>query len=52
MPETRGGEGAAQVEADPELHNTPNRIRTALVTRAEEKSGLSIQGHSFLAKAG
>ena len=50
MPETDGGEIAAQVEADPELHNTPIVFLTALVTRAEAKSGLSIQGHSFLAK--
>ena len=50
MPETDGGEIAAQIEADPELHNTPIVFLTALVTRAEAKSGLSIQGHSILAK--
>ena len=50
MPETDGGEIAAQIEADPELHNTPIVFLTALVTRAEAKSGLSIQGHPFLAK--
>ena len=50
MPETDGGEVAAQVEADPELHNTPIVFLTALVTRAEAKSGLRIQGHPFLAK--
>jgi CheY-like chemotaxis protein len=50
MPETDGGEVAAQVEADPELQNTPIVFLTALVTRAEAKSGLSIQGHPFLAK--
>jgi CheY-like chemotaxis protein len=50
MPETDGGEVAAQVEADPELHNTPIVFLTALVTRAEAKSGLHIQGHPFLAK--
>jgi CheY-like chemotaxis protein len=50
MPETDGGEVAARVEADPELHNTPIVFLTALVTRAEAKSGLSIQGHPFLAK--
>jgi CheY-like chemotaxis protein len=50
MPETDGGEIAAQIEADPEFHNTPIVFLTALVTRAEAKSGLSIQGHSFLAK--
>ena len=50
MPETDGGEVAARVEADPELHNTPIVFLTALVTRAEAKSGLNIQGHPFLAK--
>ena len=50
MPETDGGEVAARVEADPELHNTPIVFLTALVTRAEAKSGLHIQGHPFLAK--
>jgi len=50
MPETDGGEIAARVEADPELHNTPIVFLTALVTRAEAKSGLKIQGHPFLAK--
>ena len=50
MSEMDGGEIAAQVEADPELHNTPIVFLTALVTRAEAKSGLKIQGHPFLAK--
>ena len=50
MPETDGGEVAAQIEADPELHNTPIVFLTALVTRAEAKSCLNIQGHPFLAK--
>ena len=50
MPETDGGEVAARIEADPELKNTPIIFLTALVTRAEAKSGLNIQGHSFLAK--
>jgi two-component system sensor histidine kinase/response regulator len=50
MPETDGGEVAARIEADPELENTPIIFLTALVTRAEAKSGLNIQGHSFLAK--
>ena len=50
MPETDGGEVAARVEADPELHNTPIAFLTTLVTRAEAKSGLHIQGHPFLAK--
>jgi len=50
MPETDGGEVAAWIEADPELHDTPIIFLTALVTRAEAKSGLNIQGHPFLAK--
>jgi CheY-like chemotaxis protein len=50
MPETDGGEVAARIEADPELQNTPIIFLTALVTRAEAKSGLNIQGHRFLAK--
>ena len=50
MPETDGGEVVAQIEADSGLHNTPMVFLTALVTRAEAKSGLSIQGHPFLAK--
>jgi len=50
MAETDGGEVAAQIEADPELHNTPIVFLTALVTRAEAKSGLNIQGYPFLAK--
>jgi two-component system sensor histidine kinase/response regulator len=50
MPETDGGEVAARIQADPELENTPIIFLTALLTRAEAKSGLNIQGHSFLAK--
>jgi two-component system sensor histidine kinase/response regulator len=50
MPETDGGEVAARVEADAELQKTPIIFLTALVTRAEAKSGLNIQGHPFLAK--
>src|SRR5437867_11812512 len=50
MPETDGGEVAAQIQADAELQNTPIIFLTALVTRAEAKAGLRIQGHSFLAK--
>ena len=50
MPETDGGEVAAQIEVDPELCNTPIVFLTALVTRAEARSGLNIQGHPFLAK--
>jgi CheY-like chemotaxis protein len=50
MPETDGGEVAARIQADSELQNTPIIFLTALVTRAEPKSGLNIQGHPFLAK--
>ena len=50
MPETDGGEVAAQIQADPELQRTPIIFLTALVTKAEAKAGLRIQGHPFLAK--
>jgi CheY-like chemotaxis protein len=50
MPETDGGEVAARIESDPTLHRTPIVFLTALVTRAETRSGLRIQGHPFLAK--
>jgi DNA-binding response OmpR family regulator len=50
MPETDGGEVAARIQVDRELQNTPIIFLTALVTRAEAKAGLHIQGHSFLAK--
>jgi CheY-like chemotaxis protein len=50
MPDRDGGEIAAQIRADPELHNTPIIFLTALVTRAEAKTGLHIDGHPFLAK--
>jgi CheY-like chemotaxis protein len=50
MPETDGGEVAARIESDPTLHRTPVVFLTALVTSAEARSGLEIQGHAFLAK--
>jgi CheY-like chemotaxis protein len=50
MPERDGGEIAAQIRTDPELHNTPIIFLTTLVTRAEAKTGLHIDGHPFLAK--
>jgi CheY-like chemotaxis protein len=50
MPETDGAEVAARIETDPELQNRPIIFLTALVTRAEAKSGRSIQGYPFLAK--
>jgi CheY-like chemotaxis protein len=50
MPETDGGEVAARIESDPTLQGTPIVFLTALVTKAEARSGLQIQGHPFLAK--
>ena len=50
MPETDGGEVAAQIQSDPALHRIPIVFLTALVTKAEGRSGLRIQGHPFLAK--
>jgi CheY-like chemotaxis protein len=50
MPETDGGEVAARIQSDPALHRVPIVFLTALVTKAEERSGLHIQGHPFLAK--
>ena len=50
MPETDGGEVAAQIEVDPLLQKTPVIFLTALVTKAGTRSGLRIQGHPFLAK--
>ena len=50
MPETDGGEVALRIESDPTLHQTPIVFLTALVTKAEARSGLQIQGHPFLAK--
>jgi CheY-like chemotaxis protein len=50
MPGRDGGEIAAQIQVDPELHGTPIIFLTALVTRAEAKTGLHIDGHPFLAK--
>ena len=50
MPERDSGEVAARIQSDPALHRTPIVFLTALVTKAETKSGLRIQGHPFLAK--
>jgi PleD family two-component response regulator len=50
MPETDGGEIAAQIRADSELQNTQIIFLTALVTRAEANGGLHIDGHPSLAK--
>ena len=50
MPERDGGEIAAQIQVDPELHGTPIIFLTALVTKAEADKGLLIDGHPFVAK--
>jgi CheY-like chemotaxis protein len=50
MPETDGGEVAARIHSDPALQRIPIVFLTALVTKAEGRSGLNIQGHPFLAK--
>lgn len=50
MPQTDGGEVAARIQSDPALRGIPVVFLTALVTKAETKSGLRIEGHPFLAK--
>ena len=50
MPQIDGGDIAAQIDADPGLQRTPIIFLTALVTKAEAKTGLHIQGHPVLAK--
>jgi len=50
MPETDAGEVTARIQSDPTLHRMPIVFSTALVTKAEARSGLRIQGHPFLAK--
>jgi CheY-like chemotaxis protein len=50
MPQRDGGDVAAQIEADPGLRKTPIIFQTALVTKAEAKGGLRIQGHPILTK--
>jgi len=50
MPQIDGGDIAAQIDADPGLQRTPIIFLTALVTKAETKAGLHIQGHPVLAK--
>jgi CheY-like chemotaxis protein len=45
-----GGEVAEQIQADRELRNTPIIFLTGLVTKAEAKSGLHIQGRPAVAK--
>ena len=50
MPWKDGGAVARQIDADPQLQRTPIIFLTALVTKAEAKTGLRIQGHPVLAK--
>ena len=50
MPETDGGEVAARIESDLALHRIPIVFLTALVTKAEARADLQIDGHPFLAK--
>jgi len=50
MPQIDGGDIAARIDADPGLQRTPIIFLTALVTKAEAKAGLHIQGHPVLAK--
>jgi len=50
MPKIDGGELAAQIQADHELHNTPIIFLTALVTTDEAKNGVHIEGHLAVAK--
>jgi two-component system, OmpR family, alkaline phosphatase synthesis response regulator PhoP len=50
MPKEDGGDVAAQIQADRELHDTPIIFLTGLVTKAEAKSGLHIEGHPVVAK--
>jgi CheY-like chemotaxis protein len=50
MPETDGAEIAEQIQGDLELQRTPIIFLTALVTKAEARSGRRIQGYPFIAK--
>jgi CheY-like chemotaxis protein len=50
MPEIDGGGVAARIQSDPRLQRMPIIFLTALVTKAETRAGLRIQGHPFLAK--
>jgi CheY-like chemotaxis protein len=50
MPKADGGDVAAQIEGDLRLQTTPIIFLTALVTKAEARAGLRIQGHPVLTK--
>jgi CheY-like chemotaxis protein len=45
-----GGDVAAQIEADPGMQRTPIIFLIALVTKAEAKAGVQIEGHPVVAK--
>ena len=45
-----GGDVAALIEADPGTQRTPSIFLTALVTKAEAKAGVQIEGHPVVAK--
>ena len=45
-----GGDVAAQIEADPGVQRTPIIFLTALVTKAEAKAGIQIEGHPDVGK--
>jgi len=50
MPGTDGGDVAARIEADPELHNTPIIFLTGLVASSDANTGLHVQGELFFGK--
>lgn len=51
MPDADGGTIAAEIKADPALHNTPIVFLTALVSKHETGGATAqIGGHPFLAK--
>jgi CheY-like chemotaxis protein len=50
MPDADGGAVAAEIKADPVLHDTPIVFLTALVTPQEAAGQDQIGGHPFLAK--
>ena len=50
MPETDGGEVAAQPEADWALHGVPIVFLTSLITAEEARDGRHVYGHRILPK--
>jgi CheY-like chemotaxis protein len=50
LQELDGGEVAEQIQMDRELHDTPIIFLTGLVTKAEAKRGLRVQGLPVVAK--